>query len=259
MSLPKAIFTTAAAGVLLCMALISHAAEPPVGLPIGWDEWSEGGKKPLAEYSFDSSQNGLEIAMMTYDGAFPKLGHVANSHTDKAARILHIYHGSSDPANALYAPAGFTFELRNSEIFPLFGELYVVSLWGPHSIDIKRVTDDIPKEFHPRVDSKIISRASRNECLFAERFKGPPEKETWENVELMNVSGDVAELHFSPRYSSRVNLGPAVGKAYTSKIRKGESVSGRGRSYKVLNVVPVKTIRGIGNLAGWVELDPTSD
>lgn len=241
------------------MALISHAAEPNFGPPIGWDEWLEGGKKPLAGYSFDSSQNGLEIAIMTYDGAFPKLGHIGNSHTDKAARILTILHGSRDPASALYAPFGLTFELRRNDIFPLFGELYVVSIWGDNSIDIKRVTDDIPKEFRPRVDSKIISRASRNERLFAERFKGPPKKETWENVELMNVSGDVAELHFRPFRSSRVKLGPPAEKSYTSKIRKGESVAGRGRSYKVLNVVPVQTIRGIGNLVGWVELDPTSE
>ena len=162
-----------------------------------------------------------------------------------------------------YLPSGIEYEVAPRDVIPLFDQLYFVHIVGPESVNLKRVTENVPAEFRPQMDSRKISTADYIPSLFVRHDPIHKGRQFLDEVTLLNFDAKLGtvDVKLSPREIVRGIVPSSPAMPETHRVKKGELLTARGRSYKVLNVVPPQTITNVGKLVGWIELaaDPEKE
>jgi hypothetical protein len=153
------------------------------------------------------------------------------------------------------------FDIGHAEVIPIFDQLYVVSDVSPGGIELSLATDRVPQELRPGLQTRTICAVAVDPELFIEQHPVYPGREDFDEVkvEFEKATGKVI-VNLEPRIG--ISNAPREARPPTLparpplklKVAKGEPLTARGRSYKVLNVVPPQDIEGVGHLVGWIEL-----
>jgi hypothetical protein len=147
-----------------------------------------------------------------------------------------------------------------NQVIPLFDQVYAVDV-DAFGVVLTRVTDRIPEEIHPGLNTRTIATVAVGADLFREQHALFNNRQDYDEVNVeFNRSIGKAVVHLEPRMSFTPPITKeeeiASRQPLQLEVKKGGLLTARGRSYKVLNVVPPQDIEGVGHLVGWIELAP---
>jgi hypothetical protein len=273
---------SAALALVVVVASNVRAIPPPEPRPpVGYEEWRSTGRLPkhlflpsgyehghqgvvvsspeLAHIRREPSGGG--IAMRPGDLDFPWFNVKINRDVPSRRYLQVGDKNRESQTRSTYLPHGYTFDVRQQDMIPLYDQIYSVTI-DAFGVVLSLATDRVPIELRPSLNTRTISVAAVNAELFVQQHS------TYENrtdldkiaVEFEQGAGK-AIVTLEPRvsYSGKV---PPEGRIpdlparppLKIEVAKGEFLTARGRSYKVLNVVPPQDIEGVGRLVGWIEL-----
>jgi hypothetical protein len=245
----------------ILMSSAAHGAPPPPPrITPDYEEFQKTGQLPRTVHllNVDGIHGG---AISTPEGIWPKY-EVRIRRGTLNRRVLWIETDTRIPlSKSTHSEGGYTFDLGHNDVIPLYDQIYAVRVEGvDDNVVLSRVTDRVPKELHPGLHTRTISMADVSPDLFWEK---PPKIKN-------RLDHDSVTLEFHPvNGHAVVGLAPMMAisgsvageggyttdrKVLQLEVKKGELLTARGRSYKVLNVVPPQDIEGIGHLVGWIEL-----
>jgi hypothetical protein len=233
--------------------------------PVGIEEWSNTRRTPSVLYLKRADNGRKAVISDTLQQGWPSFD-ISDAYSGESAGKglnLALNHRETYAVeSALFTNQMIVFELRGGDIFPAFGELFQSQVYKDSGgIVLERVTDKIPKPLRPAGTSRTISLADYKPSLFWERYPQYRDYMEFDIVELtVNRETSKANLALKPHglVSGPDALRRLQRKLEVVEVAKGELLQARGRSYKVLNVVPPQVVDGVGVLVGWIELAPDS-
>lgn len=91
--------------------------------------------------------------------------------------------------------------------------------------------------------------------MFWERDPDELGSNEFDRVDVTVDDNGIGTVKLSPHVNVSSGKGkPVTRKAMSIRVEAGDVLTARGRSYKVLNVVPTREIKGVGRLVGWIEI-----
>jgi hypothetical protein len=234
---------------------------PPVRLPVGHEEWEKTGQLPKSLHLHDD--DGIHGAIISTPNVGELTGFsVGDTHDVRNRRDLRIGEGGWPPLEkSTYMPGGYVFNVGDGDVIPLHDQIYSVDVKnaGSKSVILNRVTDRLPKENRPGLHTRTISTVARSAMLFWEQHPKFEKRQDYDTVKLeFDPTSGKAVLHLYPTFMFTPPLTQEEKVSNRERlqleVRKGELLTARGRSYKVLNVVPPQDIKDVGHLVGWIEL-----
>jgi hypothetical protein len=278
----RCVCSVAASALTLALALVGRGIPPPEpSPPIGFEEWQRTGELPKKLFLPSTPDNGhLGVIVSTPDQAYRRrdrkadwgvsnLGDpsfpgfsVISSPDNPKRHWLTIGGGDKRPSNkSTYAEVGYSFDVAQNDVIPIYDQIYATK-WLGSGLQLTLVTDQVPAEFRPRLDTRTICSVAIDAFLFYKQhsiYKGRTDVDDV-RIEFEKLT-DKAILKLEPHvlYTGGV---PPEGQVptlparppLTVEVSKGGLLTARGRSYKVLNVVPPQDIEGVGHLVGWIEV-----
>jgi hypothetical protein len=252
-----------AIGALAISTACSALAEPPIppGLPIGHEEWTKTGQLPKSLFLQDY-RGDWGAVMSTPDAGGWAGFSVWDMPKDPSRRELRIGEGDRQPLEkSTYMPGGYVFDVGDRDVIPLYDQVYSVNVKDAASKEVllTRVTDRISKELRPGLHTRTISRAAVWASLFWEQHPKFEKRQDYDTVKLeFDPASKNAVLRLYPTFMFTPPLTEEEKTPNRERlqleVKKGRFLTARGRSYKVLNVVPPQDIVGVGHLVGWIEL-----
>lgn len=231
-------------------AAISLAAPPELKHPIGYLEYMETGKYPSEIWLIDGSGR---VMLPNPDDRIPSYQVIDTKDPDKRPPGLILAAGAYLLDNSLH-PGSYRFRLDKSQrkIIPFMGQLYHVWYPGKDRVLLNRVTVDVPEKLQPAKKSRTIATTEVLPKLFWEQGPRRAGQKFFDFVTEFKIEDGRASFRLVP--------GATIGKPAESKrkpleisVKKGDLLTARGRSYRVLNVVePQRT--PAGDLVGWLEI-----
>lgn len=256
-----------ACGVILAMSPGILRAAPPSDHVEGYSEFRETGEYPRTLSL--SGNNGARVVIPTpmsnqaphWPFFYPTFAVSSEKTGELTTAVLTLGGNGRHPfSSSLYAPAGYQWRLRDGDLTPIYGHIYRSQVSPNHTVTLTRVTEHIGNELRPQSATRVIAMNSVEPTLFWERDPDDSQSAEFDWIEIEIDAKEVATVELKPGRSSTVIKAPDR-KAMTLTVAAGDSLSARGRSYKVLNVVKPQDIPRVGRLVGWIEIsaDPVAE
>lgn len=239
---------------------------PEMDFPYNYAEYEKTGKIP-EHVEIRLPKDARPLLMRTPYAEFWPSGSISGSADD-----IHIAIGNRPNGVATgnaRETSLFRFRAVKSSVFPIFDDLYFVEQLGDSLAVLKRVTSSMPIGIVPSERVRLLPANSVCMPLFhnkkAHAFGGWS-REGWVTVKRIEAS---VEPHNSPTALVEVQApypntfeecrdNPPTPREVT--IKKGDLLTTKYQSYRVLKIVPPQEVvlrgTGTGNFVGWIEIDP---
>lgn len=143
--------------------------------------------------------------------------------------------------------------VRPGEVIPYHDQLYHIN-FDNDSLDIKLVTESVPKAFHPSPKHLVVTCCE--DSTIRKRLYDLM-RDDWSDYERVRVTR-IAEDASYAEYEGKPYYGSAQGVTGDKQIEVNEVVhQWAGSTTDIAMIVPPMEIEGVGRLRGWVEFRQT--
>ncbi len=243
--------------IMLCGVIVAAGAElmsapVPERRIVGHSEYERTGKYPTRLVL--SGNTGARVAIPTPDKSFPVFQVESEASAGPPIAVLTLWYGENCPASSsIYEPTGYQWRLRDGDVIPILGHVYLARVSRDNSITLTRVTEKLDEKLRPKTETRLIAMNSVHARMFWEKKSGSPFPYEYDWIEVDVKGSDVATVELKPGRAS-IPIQTPTRKPMTLTVAKGDLLTARGRSYKVLNVVKPQDIPAVGRLVGWIEI-----
>lgn len=226
--------------------------------PLGLEEWTKSGEF-AKEILVDNDKQGHKGVFPTPFGSRVGFRLTSNKSPEPSLPCLEICAVEEFKiplvSSVCTGGRGHQFLVKQGDVIPIYGHLYAVK-GGARFVTLTRVTDQVPEKFRPSKNSRTIAITALNPSLFWELDSKSPDRKEFDTVRISKITKDTcrAKIELIPGYASSRDFKPSERMRLTMEVGKDDVLTARGRSYRVLDVVPSKQIESVGRLVGWIEL-----